>query len=535
MQTTTAADAIAAGLASLGVRRMFGMPGGGSSLDLIVAAERQGIGFTLARQESGAMFMAAAAAEVSGRPSVVLVTRGPGVAAAVTGLAHADLDRCPVLLVSDGFTPDQRRYVTHQVIDHGAIAAPLVRGRAIAEGPDAAACLADLAAAMEGACRGPALLEITDEATKVQAAPATMAMPQLAAPPPETVEHARRLLAQARRPAIIAGLEAREAAAALRGLARSLGAPVFVTYKAKGVIGDEDGLFAGVFTGGAAEAALLAEADLILLAGADPVEFIPQRWRYPAPVIDIARFRRSPHYVSPAAELIGDIGASLAALAAAARQGDWGAGRIAEAVSAWRGALATRANGPRPAPSDVVTIAAEAARAASINPRVTVDAGAHMFSATSFWPAQEPNDLLISNGLATMGFALPAAIGAALAEPGRRTVAFTGDGGLLMCLGEIATAVENRLPIVVVVFNDGRLSLIELKKAGRPVPDQSLGWAHPGFAAVARGLGCRGATVETAEACRAALDEAFAQDGPCVIDVRIDPSAYPAQIAAIRG
>lgn len=535
MQTMTAADAIAEGLAALGVRRLFGMPGGGSSLDLIVAAAGRGIPFTLARQESAAMFMAAAAAEVTGRPSVVLVTRGPGFSAAVTGLAHADLDRCPVLLISDGFTPAQRRFVTHQVIDHDAIAAPLVRARAVSPGPDAAGCLARLAEAMEGPCRGPALLEIADEAAKAQAPPAAMPVTRLPAPDGAAIGAAKRLLDAARRPAIIVGLEAREAAAETRALARGLGAPVFVTYKAKGVVADEDALFGGVFTGGAAEAPLLAEADLILLAGADPVEFIPQPWRYRARVIDIARFPRSLHYVAPDVQVTGDVAATLAALAGAARAGAWDGQHIASAREGWRSALATRANGTRPGPAQVVTIAAEAARQAGVHPRVAVDAGAHMFSATSFWPAREPNDLLISNGLATMGFALPAAIGAALAEPGRRTLAFTGDGGLLMCLGELATAAENRLPIIVVVFNDARLSLIELKKGGRPVPDESLGWRHPGFAEVARALGGHGSTVETEEAYRAALAEAFATKGPSVIDVRIDPSAYPAQIAAVRG
>jgi acetolactate synthase-1/2/3 large subunit len=158
-----------------------------------------------------------------------------------------------------------------------------------------------------------------------------------------------------------------------------------------------------------------------------------------------------------------------------------------------------------------------------------------MFSATTFWPATEPNGLLISNGLATMGFALPAAIAAALAEPHRPVVAFTGDGGLLMCLGELATAASLRARVVVIVFNDAGLSLIALKKAGRSLPEGSLDWAHPGFAEAARGLGCAGVTVETEDAYRRALAAALAADGPTVIDVRIDPSGYPAQMAAARG
>ncbi len=547
MTDVTAAEELARWLTAHGVVRLFGVPGGGSSLDIIEAAARAGIPFTLARQESAAVLMAATTAEITGRPSAVLVTRGPGLAAAMNGLAHATLDRAPVLLISDGFTEAQRRFVTHQVLDQVALATPVVRAAEITNGEDIGACLARLAAAMEAPCRGPALLELADEAARKPAAAHAYAPPAPPAPAAsDAIASASALLATARRPAIIAGLEAREAAAETRALARALGAPVLVTYKAKGVVADDDPLFGGVFTAGAAEAPLLRRADLILLAGADPVEFIPQRWRYDAPVIDIARFARGTHYVTPACLLEGAVGPTLAALAAAvepapaavpanALPSDWTVEEIGAARAAWLSALANPGAPGRLGPERVVTLAAEACAAAGITPRAAVDAGAHMFSATTFWPATEPNGLLISNGLATMGFALPAAIAAALAAPGRPALAFTGDGGLLRCLGELATAASLRARVVVVVFNDAALSLIALKKAGRSLPEGSLDWAHPGFADAARGLGCAGVTVETEAAYRAALAAALAADGPTVIDVRIDPSGYPAQMTAARG
>ncbi|MCU0986468.1 MAG: thiamine pyrophosphate-dependent enzyme [Acetobacteraceae bacterium] len=546
MTDVTAAEELARWFKANGVTRVFGMPGGGSSLDIIEAAARAGIPFTLARTEAASVFMAATTAEITGSPGAVLVTRGPGLASAVNGLAHAALDRAPVLLISDGFTEAQRGFVTHQVLDQAALAAPVVRAAAVSNGADIGACLARLGAAMQGPCRGPALLELADEAARRPAVAGAHVPP---APPAqagaETLAAARALVTAARRPAIIAGLEAREAAAETRALAHALGAPVLVTYKAKGVVADDDPLFAGVFTGGAAEAALLRRADLIILAGADPVEFIPQRWRYDAPVIDVARFARGTHYFAPAALLEGEISPSLDALAAAApapRAGvanalpsDWTVEEISEARAAWLRALANPGAPGRVGPERVVTIAAEACAAAGVAPRAAVDAGAHMFSATTFWPAAEPNGVLISNGLATMGFALPAAIAAALAEPGRPALAFTGDGGLLMCLGELATAAALRARVVVVVFNDAGLSLIALKVGERQVPEGSLAWAPPGFAEVARGLGCAGVTVETEAAYRDALAAALTADGPTVIDVRIDPSGYPAQMAGARG
>ena len=112
-------------------------------------------------------------------------------------------------------------------------------------------------------------------------------------------------------------------------------------------------------------------------------------------------------------------------------------------------------------PQAVVEAALEVAPAGC---RATIDAGAHMFPVIAHWPARAPNDALISNGLATMGFALPAAIASALEEPARPVIAFTGDGGLMMTLGELATAAERACALLVLVFNDGALSLIDRKR-----------------------------------------------------------------------
>jgi acetolactate synthase-1/2/3 large subunit len=532
----TAASVLANGLAQLGVTRIFGVPGGGSSLDLIEAAARAGIPFTLARHEGAAAMMAAASAEVTGRPGAVLTTKGPGLANAANGIAHASLERAPVLLVTDGFSEAQARYVTHQWFDQAAFMAPLVRGYAATRGDDVGACLATLAAAMHGPCRGPAVLEMTGEAARRLASPVTLPQPPVPdAPGADALAAAVALLRAARKPVIVAGLEARNAAPQLRALATRLGAPVLVTYKAKGVVADDDALFGGIFTGGVAEAPLVEQADLIILAGADPVEWILQPWRYAARVIDIAAFRRPVHYLVPECVLEGAVATALEALAAEAAPSAWSAAAIAVSRAAWLAALANPGEGEGVGPERVVTLAHEACRRAGLNPRVAVDAGAHMFSATSFWPCRAPNDLLISNGLASMGFALPAAIAASLADPERGALAFTGDGGLLMCLGELATAASAGAKLVVIVFNDAALSLIDLKKGRRDLPADSLGWDHPGFAAAAEGMGCLGLTVHTVTDYRAALDRALAAPGPALIDVRIDAAGYPAQLAAARG
>ncbi len=539
----TAADAVVAALVDAGVTRHFGVPGGGSSLDLVAAAHRRGLPFALARHETAAVIMAAASAELTGRPGAALVTRGPGVANAVNGVAHASLDRAPVLLVADGFTGAERAFADHQWFDHAAMLAPVTKAAAKAVEPGAAAgpMAAALLAASMSAPRGPVLLELSGAAAR---APATAAPPPgtaaPGAPDADALEAARKLLAGAERPVLVAGLEAAEpgACAALRRLLEALGCPGLVTYKAKGVVPDDHPLFAGVFTGGAAEAPMVSGADLVLLAGADPVEFIPQRWRYAAPVVEIGTAPRAAHYATPAAALHGPLVPALAALAEGARRGAWTAGEIADARGAWLARLANRPAGGGNrglSPQAVVEIAQAACRRAGVDPRVSVDAGAHMFPATTFWQASRPGDLLISNGLSTMGFALPAGIAAALHDPRRGALAFTGDGGLLMALGELATAAALGAKLVVVVFNDAALSLIDIKRDARTLPDGALGWPRADFAAAMRAFGGLALRAATEEDYAAALERALAAPGPALVDVLVDPESYPAQIAALRG
>jgi acetolactate synthase-1/2/3 large subunit len=166
----------------------------------------------------------------------------------------------------------------------------------------------------------------------------------------------------------------------------------------------------------------------------------------------------------------------------------------------------------------------------------TVDAGAHMLAVMPLWDVDQPRRLLISSGLATMGFALPAAIAAALCSPGQPVVAFTGDGGLGMTLAEIETAVRLRLRIVVIVFNDATLSLIKIKQ--RPAGQggaEAVDYGPVSFAGVATAMGATAAAAGTEAELAAALDAALHRDGPTVIDVAVDPACYPAVMELSRG
>jgi len=183
-------------------------------------------------------------------------------------------------------------------------------------------------------------------------------------------------------------------------------------------------------------------------------------------------------------------------------------------------------------PVDVARIARELAPAGSI---ATVDAGSHMFAATQFWLTEGPLRFLISNGLATMGYALPAAIGASLASPGDIVVCFTGDGGLAMVTGELETAARTGARVVVLAFNDATLNLIKIKQEKRSETTTGLDFNRIEWAPIARAMGVDAYEASSPAELRSALTAAFEGKGPALIDVKLDPSGYSQLLDTIRG
>jgi acetolactate synthase-1/2/3 large subunit len=303
-----------------------------------------------------------------------------------------------------------------------------------------------------------------------------------------------------------------------------------VTYKAKGVIPDDHPWFAGIFTNGAIEQTIARQADLILTIGLDPVELLPRPWPYRVPVVSLCPWGLDRRQVPFTERLTGDIAPGLAALEPGLSRSDWVSAELRATVEANRAASDIPAAG-----LTAQQVVRTAASALAGTHRLAIDAGAHMFPATMLWPSHQPHGVLISNGLATMGYAIPAAIGASVAEPGVPVVACTGDGGLLMCAGELLTLVREKLPVLVIVFNDASLSLIEIKQQARRLPPAGVGLGPVDWAALARSLGLAGFVAKTVPELERALGAARKAGVPALIDARIDRSNYPATLRAIRG
>jgi acetolactate synthase I/II/III large subunit len=564
------ATAIVAALAGAGTRVVFGVPGGGPNLDVVGAAGAAGLRFVLTHTETAAAIMAATSADLTGTPGAVLVTRGPGLASAVNGIAHAALDRLPLVVIADTVRAAEAGRVSHQRLDQGALggavakavltvggdqagpmAAQAVR-RALAAPPGPVIALMDDGARAAGPAQGP-----EEEGPVAQGPPAD-------GPPADGGAQASDLaplataLGQARRPVLLLGAHAVAHTAAIRAAVAGHGIPALHTYRARGIVPDAGAEAGGLLTGGTMEWPLLAHADLIVGLGVDEAEMIPAAWDYPAPTMlvsewpagrtglargGMARTRASSYsagatsYFTGATTLTTPLPAVIDLLAAwtPATGPRWapGAGRAARAETTRRLAGAAVAAPGTLAPQQVATVARAHTPPDTI---ATVDAGAHMLAVMPLWEVDEPRRLLISSGLATMGFALPAAIAAALCSPGQPVVAFTGDGGLGMTLAEIETAVRLRLRIVVIVFNDAALSLIKIKQrtAGQGGAE-AVDYGPVSFAGVATSMGAAAAAAGTGAELATALDAALRRDGPTVVDVAVDPAGYPAVMELSRG
>ena len=541
---STVADILIDGLRRAGVRRIFGVPGGGSNLELLEAARQQGLPFVLCHQESAACIMAAVTGELGGAPGAALSTLGPGVSASATGLAHAFLDRSPLIYLSDRHPGATLGFATHQAFDHAAFLAPVVKGSFAVTAESAGHWVTHAAQLAMKEPRGPVHLDLPADLAGQPALPfAAAAMPApMPQPAAADLDRAAAMIRQAKRPVVVAGLQCRAADAKwLRAFAEALPAPVLTTYKAKGALPDPHPLAMGVFTGGVLEEPAVGRADLIIAFGLDTVELIPRRWSYTATVLS---FVRSPSgapplaavggggYFTQALEVVGDLGAILEELAPRLHQhhADWDVVEVDRLRRERQRALEIGV--PGLAPHRVVQITRELTPAGSI---ATADAGAHMFQAAEYWQAVEPGEFLISNGLATMGFALPAAIAAQLACPEQRVVCFTGDGGFMMVAAELETAVRLRLPITVIVFNDAALSLIEIKQEQKGYAGASMRYAGPDPAALARSFGVPAWTAADEAAFAGALVAAQGAQGPTLIDARIDPSGYRRMLEIVRG
>ncbi len=531
-----AADALAQRLYEAGCRTAFGMPGG-EVLTIIDALERAGIRFVLVKHENAGGFMAEGVHHMDGAPAILVATVGPGAVNGINVVANAEQDRVPMIVLTGCLDADDALTYTHQVMDHEAVFAPITKAtfRLTAAGADIIADKA-VSIATEARC-GPVLIDVP-----IAVADAPFTSPKRRRPVAlrnepltEDMAQAWDWLAEAKRPVMIVGLDALrdEADASVLAFAEAFGVPVITTYKAKGIIPEHHPASLGGAGLSPKNDAILVpfvqSADLIICAGYDPIEMRPG-WREawdPAKqrVIDIAAVPNL-HYMHQAGiNIVADIGASLQAL-----------GDGIEGLETWEdGAVGrVKAQLAEAFPMDddwgPAGVIAECRAVMPSQTVATCDSGAHRILLSQMWQCEAPRTLLQSSGLCTMGCAVPLAMGVKIAKPDLPVISFSGDAGLLMVLGEMATAAEMKLGVIFVVFVDAALALIEKKQRERQMPNVGVDFARHDYAAIGRAMGGNGVSVTNRADLRAALEAAQQADTFTLIAAEIDRGAYDGRI-----
>jgi acetolactate synthase-1/2/3 large subunit len=534
---STVAEIIGRRLHEAGCRHAFGIPGG-EVLTVMKAIDEAGVKFTLVKHENAGGFMAEGVFHRDGAPGVLVATLGPGVANATNVVANALQDRVPMLFITGCVDEDEAATYTHQVFDHAALMRPVTKA-SLRMTAGAAAVLIDkaIAIAMDDP-RGPVHIDVPISVAAQQAKPAVGShrpSPAAAMPAPSAaMAQARTWLAAAKRPVLIAGVDALHHCAEeeVRRLVDELRIPLITTYKAKGIVDERHPMvIGGAGLSPQADTLLLPivrEADLVLLAGYDPIEMRTgwrNVWDERQRVIEFAATPNT-HYMHQASHtFVCDIRSGLRALhSGLARSSSWSDEDVAEIRSGLSAIY--RLDEPW-GPAAIVDVARRMLPSETL---ATVDSGAHRILLSQTWQCHEPRSLMQSSGLCTMGCSLPLGIGAKLAEPERPVAVFTGDACLEMTLGELATARDARTPVIVFVFADESLSLIEVKQRANRQPNLGVDFPGTDFARVGRALGGRGFDVCSRKELEAAIEQSLAASVFSVISCRLPRRAYDGRI-----
>jgi acetolactate synthase-1/2/3 large subunit len=521
-----ASDLFVECLAREGVEYVFGVPGEEAE-DLLFSIAESDVTFVPTRHEQGAAFMADVHGRVTGDAGVCLSTLGPGATNLLTGVADAQLDKSPLVAVTAQGSQGRLHHESHQLIDVTHVFEPVTKWNTGVRSPDTIAESVRKAfkvAAFEKP--GATHVELPEDvaAMETDAEPLAPSRPAVGDPDRESLAAVEDLLVEAERPLLLVGNGAVRAGAAdsVREFVDATGVPVVSTYMGKGVVSDRSDQSLLTLDSGPGDGAMEAvrDADLVVTVGYDVAEHDPATWNPGDSAVvhvDTEPAEVYEQYV-PTVELVCDIAAAMRALADRCggldADPDWYAPvreRIAESVSA-------------PTLADGVTVRAvlPVLRDAMADDDVLVsDVGSHKMAIAQNYPTYEPNTCIISNGLASMGIAVPGAVAADRAVDAN-VVAATGDGGFLMNAAELETARRLDSAFTVVVFVDDDYGLISEQQREHTGESYGTRIGNPDFVTFAESFGVEAYRAGTESELREAFEACVPSDDLALVAVPLD-------------
>src|SRR5512132_292716 len=509
MSGRRASDVFVECLEAEGVRYVFGIPGE-ETLDLNRSLANSSVSFVPVRHEQGGAYMADMYGRLTGRAGVCLGTLGPGAMNLVTAIGDAFLDRAPLVALTGQADLERMHKESHQFIDLVELFRPITKWNARVASPEIIPEVVRKAFKVaESEKPGATHLELPEDvmAAEVDAAPLPRRRPVEPEPAARELLKAVDLIRNAINPVALAGngvVRAR-GAPALREFCRASGIAVAETFMGKGLLDYEDPKALGTVGLHSRDYAMAGfeDADVVSAIGYDRVEQAPSHWnprRDKKIVVIDSEAAEIDEYFTPEVELIGDIYHVLTRLAEECR------------------------DVPHSGGSQPLRALWEIRQALGREDILISDVGLHKLWIGRMFPAHEPNTVLIANGLAGMGFALPAAIGAKLVHPERRVVAVSGDGGFLMNCQELETAMRLRTPVVNLVWEDRQYGSIVWKQDKRFGEHFGTDFTNPDFVRLAEAFGMPAFRCEAVDDLGRHLRHALGLDLPSLIVVPIDYS-----------
>jgi acetolactate synthase I/II/III large subunit len=515
-----------------GVRYVFGIPGE-ETLDLSESLSDSDIQFVVVRHEQGGAYMADAYGRLTGRAGVCLGTLGPGATNLVTAVADAFLDRAPLVALTGQSDLERMHKESHQYLDLIGILRPIVKWNARVTSPEIVPEVVRKAFKVaESEKPGGTHLELPEDvmARSLDASPLPRRAPVQPEPGTRELQCAAELIGAAERPIALVGSGAIRARAArsLREFVHRTGIPVAETFMAKGLLDYEDPRALGTVGLQSRDYSMAGfdDADVVISIGYDLVEHAPEYWNPNGDkkivMIDSVAAEIDEFFM-PEVELIGDIAHVLARLADCCTRPSTnhsGSSRLHDVVMRALNDARDDEHFPMRPPRVLWDIR----HALGPEDMLVSDVGLHKLWIGRMFPAHEPGTVLIANGLAGMGFALPTAIAAKLVHPERKVVAVSGDGGFLMNCQELETAVRLRTPMVNVIWENQQFGSIAWKQDKKFGHHFGVGFGNPDFVRLADSFGMPAWRCCNAGDFSRLLADALTLELPSLIVVPIDYS-----------
>ncbi|AFJ63807.1 Acetolactate synthase [Bacillus velezensis] len=524
-------------LVEQGVTHVFGIPG--AKIDAVFdALKDKGPELVLCRHEQNAAFMAAAVGRLTGKPGVCLVTSGPGASNLATGLLTANTEGDPVVALAGNVIRADRLKRTHQSLDNAALFQPITKYSVeVQETGNIPEAVTNAFRAASAGQAGAAFVsfpqDVVNEITNVKNVRSVPA-PKQGPAPEEAVSAAIAKIQTAKLPVLLVGMKGGrpEAVKQIRKLLAKTKLPFVETYQGAGTLSREleDQYFGriGLFRNQPGDL-LLEQADVVLTIGYDPIEYDPKFWNVNGDraIIHLDEIQADiDHAYQPELELLGDIAATVKQIEHDAVTFDMGS-REQEVLSELKQMLTDSEKAPSDHKSDRVhplQIVQELRNAIDDDVTVTCDIGSHAIWMSRYFRAYEPLKLLISNGMQTLGVALPWAIAATLVNPGEKVVSVSGDGGFLFSAMELETAVRLKAPIVHLVWNDSTYDMVAFQQMKKYNRTSCVDFGNIDIVKYAESFGATGLRVESPEQLADVLQKGLNTEGPVIIDIPVDYS-----------